>query len=270
MDKELSIKYENLKKILFDLKSAAVAFSAGVDSTFLLFCAYDILKDNVMAVIAKSHTYPEKELIEAVEFCKSRCIRYKVITVDELNIKGFKNNPENRCYLCKSKLFNEIKKAAAENNIYNIIEGSNFDDIKDYRPGRKALKELGILSPLEIVKLTKKEIRILSKERNLKTWNKSSFACLSSRFPYGEEITKEKLKMVEKAEQLLSDLGFHQYRVRIHGLLARIEIEENEFEKLIQIETRAIINNELNKLGFSYVSLDLKGYRTGSMNEVLN
>ncbi|MCD7779435.1 MAG: ATP-dependent sacrificial sulfur transferase LarE, partial [Candidatus Gastranaerophilales bacterium] len=196
-------------------------------------------------------------------------IKYKVIYINELDIEGFKNNPKNRCYLCKSKLFNEIKKAAAEDNIYNIIEGSNFDDIKDYRPGRKAIKELGILSPLESVKLTKEEIRILSKEKNLKTWNKPSFACLSSRIPYGEEITKEKLKMIENAEQILFDTGFRQCRVRIHGIMARIEIEEKEFEKLIQKDIRTRINKEFTKLGFSYVSLDLKGYRTGSMNEVL-
>ncbi len=269
MNTELNEKYENLKNYLKELKQAAIAFSAGVDSTFLLSAAKEVLGEYVLAVIVSSLTFPKKELNEAAEFCETNKIKYEIIKINELDIEGFKDNPPNRCYLCKNKLFKEIKKTASKYNIENILEGSNFDDIKDYRPGRAAIKELGILSPLEIIKLTKSEIRTLSKERNLKTWNKPSFACLASRFPYGEEINREKLEMVEKSEQILCELGFHQYRVRIHNTIAKIEIEENEFEKILDKEIRTEIIQEFKKIGFKYTALDLKGYRTGSMNEVL-
>lgn len=271
MDKNLEIKYENLKNFLKSLNSAAVAFSSGVDSTFLLSVAREILKDNLIAFIVNLNSFSKRELEEAVKFCIENNIKYEIIELDEINeVEGFKNNPNNRCYLCKKEIFKRIKNNALKYNISNILEGSNKDDDKDYRPGMKAIKELNILSPLKKAQLTKQEIRILSKQRNLKTYNKPSFACLASRFPYGEEITKEKIKMVENAENLLCSLGFYQYRVRIENKNARIEIEENEFEKIIQKEIRLKILEEFKKIGFNYVSLDLKGYRTGSLNEVLD
>ena len=266
---ELNEKYNNLKNYIKSLGSVIVAFSSGVDSTFLLKTAQEVLNDKVIAVTASSCSFPKRELNEAIEFCKKNNIKHFVIESEELDIEGFKNNPPNRCYLCKKELFTKIKKIAQENNTENIIEGSNLDDNGDYRPGLIAIKELDIKSPLRYAKLSKNDIRLLSKELNLNTYDKPSFACLASRFPYGEMITKEKLQMVERAEQFLLDLGFNQVRVRIHNLMARIEIEETEFEKLIQKHTRDEVVKKFQELGFTYVSMDLQGYRTGSMNETI-
>lgn len=262
-------KYDLLKKYLLQLESVAVAFSSGVDSTFLLKVAHQVLGDNAVAVTAQSCSFPARELNEAKAFCEKECIKQIIVQSEELEIDGFCKNPINRCYLCKKELFEKIIKIAEENNIKNIAEGSNTDDDGDYRPGLQAVAELGIKSPLRYAGLNKNEIRILSKELGLNTWDKQSFACLSSRFVYGEEITKEKLNMVDKAEQLLLDLGFHQVRVRIHGKIARIEVLPKEFAKLIDDQNRTRIVEELEKLGFSYISMDLKGYRTGSMNETI-
>ncbi len=261
-------KLEKLKEYLKNLKSVAVAFSSGVDSTFLLKTAHDILNDNVIAVTAKSCSFPQRELQEAIRFCKNENIKHIIVESEELNIEGFKNNPPNRCYLCKKELFQKIWQCAKDNHIENVAEGSNIDDEGDYRPGMQAVKELGVLSPLRTAGLSKAEIRTLSKEIGLPTAEKQSFACLSSRFVYGEEITEEKLKMVDKAEQLLLDLGFNQVRVRIHGNIARIEVLPREFEKILQ--NREKITSEFKMYGFSYVTMDLIGYRTGSMNETLN
>ena len=265
----LNEKFEKLKDYLASLESVAVAFSSGVDSTFLLKTAHDVLGDNAIAVTASSLSFPERELNEAKNFCEKNKIRQIIFESEELDIDGFKNNPKNRCYLCKKELFTKILKIAEENGIKNVIEGSNLDDLGDYRPGLQAIKELEIKSPLRVAELTKKEIRELSKELNLKTWDKPSFACLASRFVYGEEITREKLKMVSSAENLLMGLGFKQFRVRIHGKIARIEILPEDFGKIIEENVRGKIYGELKALGFSYVTLDLKGYRTGSMNEQL-
>jgi len=192
-----------------------------------------------------------------------------VVESEELEIEGFRQNPQNRCYLCKRELFEKMKAVAEENGLNAVAEGSNTDDNGDYRPGLIAVEELGIKSPLRYAGLSKEEIRSLSKERGLATWNKQSFACLSSRFVYGETISEEKLHMVDEAEQLLLDMGFHQVRVRIHGMLARIEIMPEEFEKLLADDARETIYNRLKELGFSYVAMDIMGYRTGSMNETL-
>ena len=262
-------KYDELKKMLKDFGSAAVAFSSGVDSTFLLYAAKEALGDKVIAVSAKSCSFPERELTEAKAFCEAHKIRHIIFESKELEIEGFSENPVNRCYICKHELFEKIIKIAENEGISVILEGSNLDDNGDYRPGLQAVAELGIRSPLRSVGFTKEDIRALSKYLNLPTWEKPSFACLASRFVYGETITKEKLAMVDKAEQMLLDLGFRQVRVRIHGTMARIEVLPDEFEKLISEEIRSQITASFKSFGFTYVTMDLTGYRTGSMNEVI-
>lgn len=266
----MSDKQEELEKLLESYKRVAVAFSSGVDSTYLLKMAQKVLGENVIAVTASSCSFPKRELEEAKTFCRENGIRHIVVESEELDIDGFRQNPKNRCYLCKHELFEKIRSIAKENGIETVVEASNTDDDGDYRPGLVAVKELGIESPLRHVGLSKKEIREYSKELGLPTWNKQSFACLSSRFVYGETISEEKLAMVDQAEQLLLDMGFHQLRVRIHDKLARIEVQPSEFEKIVQEENRTKIFHKLKQYGFTYVTLDLQGYRTGSMNETLS
>lgn len=267
---ELQEKYAHLQVYLRSLGSVAVAFSSGVDSTFLLYAAKEALGDRVIAITARSCSFPQRELKEAAAYCEANGIRHFIVDSEELNIEGFSQNPPNRCYLCKHELFEKILAIADEEGIAAVAEGSNLDDNGDYRPGLQAVAELGIKSPLREAGLTKQEIRILSRQFGLSTWEKQSFACLSSRFPYGETITEEKLHMVDRAEQLLLDLGFSQVRVRIHGTLARIELLPQEFSKLMEGTTRERVNQEFRSYGFSYVALDLQGYRTGSMNETLH
>ena len=261
-------KLKNLQAYFKKAGAAAIAFSGGVDSTFLLATAAEVLpKEKVLAITVASSFFPRKEKSEAQAFCAGRNIKHIFLPIDVLAIDGVKNNPQNRCYLCKRALFAQIKEQAAKNGMDFVCEGSNTDDLNDYRPGMQAVEELHIKSPLRDAGLNKSEIRILSKEMNLPTWNKPSFACLASRFVYGEEITAEKLTMVEKAEQLLSDLGFEQRRVRIQGLTARIEILPQDFSKIVTDEVRQKICADFSKIGFVYTSLDLNGYRSGSMNE---
>ena len=245
----------------------AVAFSGGVDSTFLLKVAHNTLGDKCVAVTASSCFCPERELKEAKAFRAANGIRHIVVRSEELEIEGFRHNPKNRCYLCKRELFEKIWDISRELGLNAVAEGSNMDDNGDYRPGLAAVSELGVLSPLRHVGLSKAEIREASRELGLPTWNKQSFACLSSRFVYGETINEERLSMVDKAEQFLLDLGFHQVRVRIHGQLARIETDPAEFEMLLSLREKIV--SALREFGFSYVTMDLTGYRTGSMNETL-
>jgi uncharacterized protein len=258
-----------LKEYIKSLESVAVAFSSGVDSTFLLKVAHDVLGGKAVAITARSCSFPERELKEATSFAEANGIAHFIVDSEELEIEGFSDNPPNRCYLCKHELFSKMKDFAAKNGFREVVEGSNMDDLGDYRPGLTAIQELGVKSPLRYAELTKEEIRELSKGLGLSTWEKQSFACLSSRFPYGESITPEKLKMVDEAEQLLLDLGFRQVRVRHHGTLARIEISEDQFDRIMEKEVRDKIFARFREIGFTYVSLDLAGYRTGSMNETL-
>jgi uncharacterized protein len=246
----LGIKLEKLKNMLKEMERVVVAFSGGVDSSFLLKVAHEVLGENVLAVTARSSTYPEREFNEALKFAADYGIPHRVIISEELEVEGFSENPLNRCYLCKQELFNKIKQIAIDEGYKFIAEGSNKDDLGDYRPGLQAISELGIVSPLRSSELSKNDIRLLSKELGLKTWNKPSFACLSSRFPYGERITPEKLQMVDKAEQFLIDLGFRQIRVRHHGSVARIEVEERDLERFLDKKIRSVVYTRLKELGY--------------------
>lgn len=263
-------KYEKLKNIIKGYESLAVAFSGGVDSTFLLKTAHDVLGNNCAAITGRSESFPEREYKESMDFCSSEGIRQIAFESGEIDTPGYAENPVNRCYICKHSLFSSLLKLAEENGLKYVAEGSNIDDNGDFRPGLTAIAELGIKSPLREAGLYKEEIRLLSKEMGLPTWDKPSYACLASRFVYGERITREKLSMVDKAEELLLGLGFKQVRVRIHGEIARIEVEQKDFERFGDPTLRENIYDKLKSFGFSYVTLDLKGYRTGSMNELLS
>ena len=262
-------KLQRLRALLRETKRAVVAFSSGVDSTFLLRVAHEELGDNVIAATIRSHTFPRRELDDATAFCRAEGVRHEIIDSDELSMPEFASNPPNRCYHCKKVIFGKLLAFAHDNGIDAVLEGSNMDDDGDYRPGRRAIRELGIRSPLHDAGLTKAEIRALSKRMGLPTADKPSFACLASRFPYGERITAAGLERVERAEQWLMDagLGLAQLRVRSHGDMARIEVPPADIPR---IAARAEeIAAALKSFGFAYVALDLQGYRTGSMNETL-
>lgn len=269
-EEALKRKYEKLLTLLEELGSVTVAFSGGVDSTFLLMAAKEALGDRVMAVTIQAHFVPKRELEEARGFCEEQGIRQEIVECEEREIEGFQENPKNRCYICKKVLFQKMLAITKDCGKDFLVEGSNVDDEGDYRPGMRAIKELSIKSPLREAGLTKQEIRELSKCMGLPTWKKPSFACLASRIPYGEPITKEKLFLVEKAEDLLGEMGFSQYRVRIHGQIARIELLPEEMDQMMQTQMREMVTSRLQEYGFSYVTLDLAGYRSGSMNEVLS
>ena len=267
---ELHEKMDALRSCLKELESIAVAFSAGIDSTFLLKTAHDTLGSRVIAITSCSRFFPAREQKAAETFCQKEGIPHFIVESDELEISGFRENPPERCYLCKHALFSRILQTAAAEGARYVAEGSNLDDLDDYRPGMSAIAELGVKSPLLQAELTKADIRALAREMGLPVWDKPSFACLATRFVYGERITEEKLSMVDRAEQRLLDLGFHQVRVRIHDRTARIEIHPSEFQRIIQPELSGPLSRYLHELGFLYVALDLDGYRTGSMNRMLD
>ncbi len=262
-------KLDKLRSYIEGLGSLAVGFSGGVDSALLMYVAHEVLGDKALAVTAVAKSVPERELAEAKEFCERYGIRHIVSIVDPLTEDGYRNNTENRCYFCKRMIFSEIKRIAAENGISCVAEGSNTDDTRDYRPGLRAVEELGIKCPLREAGLSKADIREISKELGLPTWSKPAYACLATRIAYGEEITEEKLKMIDQAEQFLIENGFTEERVRMHGNIARIEVPEADIERLAGEKIRAKVYERLKETGFTYVTLDMRGYRMGSMNETL-
>jgi uncharacterized protein len=262
-------KLDSLKSLLEDMKSVIVAFSGGVDSSFLLKVAVDALGGNAVGVTATSSTYPHRELEDALDFGKKIGARHITVESEELDIPGFRENPPDRCYYCKKELFSKLLGIASRMGLRHVVDGNNVDDLGDYRPGRKAAEELGVRSPLIEAEMRKDDIRFLSKELGLPTWNKGAFACLSSRFPYGTEIKEEELRKVERCEDFLREKGFRQFRVRFHGSVARIEMEEDEIQVMMGKKIRREIANHFKEEGFTFVSLDIEGYRTGSMNETI-
>jgi len=258
-----------LQDILRGYGSVLIAYSGGVDSTFLCKVAFETLGEKAVAVTARSSTYPVRELKEARDFAKLIGIRHLEIDSEELDIPGFAQNDRNRCFYCKQELFSKLLTLSEELHMQAVLEGSNLDDNGDYRPGLRAAEALGIKSPMREAGLSKRMIRLLSREYDLPTWSKPSFACLSSRFPYGEPITHDKLQQVEKAEQYLFDKGFSQVRVRHHGQVARIELLPDELPRLFEPSMAEGISRFFRELGFQYTAADISGYRTGSMNEVL-
>lgn len=263
----LDQKKERLFAILRELGGCVVGFSGGVDSTFLLAAATEALGDRVVAVSAASETYPERELREATTLAQRLGCRHRIVVSEELDIPGFAENPVNRCYFCKTELFSKLRQIADEEQLPHVVDGSNLDDRGDFRPGRQAAAELGVRSPLDEAGLTKDDIRELSRQMCLPTWNKPSFACLSSRFPYGDPITREKVAQVGKAEDLLLQIGLRTLRVRSHGTVARLELGPEDFEKVVN-GLREEVVKRIKEAGFTYVALDLQGYRTGAMNEI--
>jgi len=260
-------KLEKLKNNLQKIGRVAIAFSGGVDSTFLLKVAHEVLGENVIAVTGISSTFSQKENEEAEYFARNLSVKHIFVDSEEAENDDFSKNSKNRCYFCKKELFSKIKQVAEENNISFVLDGSNADDVNDYRPGFKAIKELNVVSPLMDAGLTKEEIRSFSKDMGLPTWDKPAFACLASRFPYGIEITKSRLEKVEKAEDFVRKIGVKQFRVRYHEDVARIEVLKTDFETVLK--NSDVITKRFKELGFKYVTLDIEGYRTGSLNEVL-
>ena len=263
-------KLKNLRKILSEMRSILIAYSGGVDSTFLLKIAREELGNKVTAVTVKSEIHHLSEITVAKKMAQQFKAKHLFIDIDILSNKEFINNPKKRCYICKKEIFSRISEMAKELNLNFVADGSNYDDLDDYRPGMKAVRELRIRSPLKEAILNKDDIRLLSKEMGLPIWDKPSNSCLATRIPYRDKITLEKLKRIEKAEGFFRDLGIKQVRVRCHNKLAKIEVGEKDLLFLMEEDLRKKIISKLKQLGFIYITLDLQGYRTGSMNEELN
>jgi uncharacterized protein len=258
-------KKKKLDSILGELKSFIIAFSGGVDSSFLLYTANSIKKIHMIGVTIRTPYIPEVELNEAIGFAELHGINHKVI--DLSFPESVRSNPVDRCYLCKKTLFSELLKFAGENGFRYVIDGTNADDTNVYRPGLRALQELGIRSPLLEAGLTKKDIRDMLRQENLPVGDKPAMACLLTRIPYNTTVSDEMLRMIEQAEYYLLDKGYPGTRVRIHGNLARIECLPGYFNKIIQSPDKELIINNLKKIGFRYISLDLEGYRSGSADQ---
>lgn len=267
MDELIKDKLTKLKEILIQTKGVVVAFSGGVDSALLLKVAHEVLGDRAIAITAISEVYPDHELEMAKKIVALLGVKHLILEISEL-VPEFQENPPERCYYCKKDIFGKLLVEAVKMGITTVVDGTNVDDLQDFRPGMKACKELGIRSPLQEACLTKHEIRVLSKASNLPTWDLPSYACLASRFPYGTPITKAGLSRVGNGENLLRNLGFKQFRLRDHDRIARLEIDLTQLNLLL--ENRTAIIEGLHTLGYRYITLDLEGYRTGSMNEVLN
>lgn len=264
----LEEKYENLKKIISSYESCAVAFSGGVDSSFLSKVCYDVLGEKAIAITVVSPMLPESELKDAMDVSSFVGIKHYFIKDDEIEDK-VAENPVDRCYHCKKTEFGNVKEFAELKGVTTIFDGTNLDDLGDYRPGMQAVSELGVISPLKDAEFTKEDIREMSKILNLKTWDKPSFACLASRVPYGEKITTEKLSKIEKSEEFLKQFGFKQFRVRAHEDIARIEVAPEEREKIFSTDIMDKISVELKSYGFKFVCLELEGYSLGSMNKLI-
>jgi uncharacterized protein len=263
-------KLSKLNTFIIKCGKVMVAYSGGIDSSFVLkLCVEQIGKENVLAVTGASETFTEIELDNATDFAKSIGGEHAIVTTREIDNPDFRSNPPLRCYHCKKEFYSKLAELAKKRGFKYIFDGSNKDDLSDYRPGRKAAEEFGIISPLMKFGLTKKEVRELSKKMGIKIWDKPSNPCLASRVPYGEEITEKKLEMIFKAEKFLKDNGFINVRVRHHGKLARIEVPEKEIVKLLKEPLKNAIISEFTSIGFTWVSIDIKGYRTGSLNEAL-
>lgn len=262
-------KLAGLRQRLAELDSLLVAYSGGVDSSFLLKVAADALGDRVLAVTAVSPSYPAGELEAAQGLASQMPARHVVVQTHEVESEDYLANPANRCYFCKVELWDTLAPIAAEHGLSHLADGFNADDATDVRPGAKAAREHGVLSPLLDAGMTKLDIRLLSRELGLPTWDKPAMACLSSRVPYGERISTEKLERIDRAESLLRELGFHQVRVRHHESLARIELAPEEMPRFFADDLLPSVTRRFKELGFKFVTLDLEGYRMGSLNQVL-